>query len=52
VRLPMIAQGAMAFNSLRSPNVYPYSVPQILVTLILSHRFCVIPVKLQNSVVY
>ena len=33
VRLPMIAQGAMAFNSLRSPNVYPYYVPQILVTL-------------------
>jgi len=29
----MIAQGAMAFNSRRSPNVYPYSVPQILVTL-------------------
>ena len=33
VRLPMIAQGAMAFNSRRSPHAYPYSVPQILVAL-------------------
>jgi hypothetical protein len=33
----MIAQGAMAFNSRRSPNIYPYCVPQILVTLIWSH---------------
>ena len=29
----MIAQGAMAFNSLCSPQALPYSVPQILVTL-------------------
>jgi hypothetical protein len=29
----MIAQGAMAFNSRRSPTTCPYSVPQILVTL-------------------
>jgi hypothetical protein len=29
----MIAQGAMAFNSQRSPTASPYSVPQILVTL-------------------
>jgi hypothetical protein len=34
VRLPIIAQGAMAFNSLRSPSAFPYSVPQMLVTLI------------------
>jgi nitroreductase len=30
----MIAQGAMTFNSRRSPTAYPYGVPQILVTLI------------------
>jgi hypothetical protein len=30
----MIAEGAMAFNSLYSPNAAPYRVPQILVTLI------------------
>jgi hypothetical protein len=30
----MIAQGAMAFNSRRSPTTCPYSVPQILVTLV------------------
>jgi len=30
----MIAQGAMAFNSRRSLTACPYSVPQILVTLI------------------
>jgi hypothetical protein len=29
----MIAQGAMAFNSLCSPNAYLYNVPRILVTL-------------------
>jgi Low-density lipoprotein receptor repeat class B len=36
--------GTMAFNSLRSPNAYPYNVPQILVTLLsfsrrLIHRY-------------
>jgi hypothetical protein len=35
----MIAQGPMAFNSLRWPHVYPYRVPQILVTLEEYHRF-------------
>ena len=30
----MIAQGAMTFNSQRSPMAYPYSIPQILVTLV------------------
>jgi len=35
VRLPIIIQGAIAFNSRRSPNAFPYSVPQILVTLYL-----------------
>jgi hypothetical protein len=34
VRLPMIAQGAMVFNSLRAPHAFPYRVPLILVTLI------------------
>ena len=29
----MIAQGAMAFNSLRLPHADPYGVPQILVAL-------------------
>jgi hypothetical protein len=29
----MIAQGAMTFNSRRSPMAYPHGVPQILVTL-------------------
>ena len=29
----MIAQGAMAFNSLRWPHADPYGVPQILVAL-------------------
>jgi hypothetical protein len=29
----MIAHGAMAFTSLSSPKAYPYSVPQIVVTL-------------------
>jgi hypothetical protein len=28
----MIAQGAMAFNSLRLPKADPYAVPQMLVT--------------------
>jgi hypothetical protein len=35
----MIAQDAMAFNSRRSPTTCPYSVPQILVTL-LSLDYC------------
>ena len=29
----MIAQGAMAFNSQRSPKASPFGVPQMLVTL-------------------
>ena len=33
MRLPMIAQGVMAFNSLRLPNGDPYGVVQIVVTL-------------------
>jgi hypothetical protein len=33
VRRPIIAHGAVAFNSRRSPPANPYSVPQILVTL-------------------
>jgi hypothetical protein len=34
VELPMIAQGAMAFNSWRAPNSHSDHVPRILVTLI------------------